>query len=260
VDLLTIWQTIWRRRWVALPVLLLTVVVAGWAVLLRPPVYESSATLLLLQPPGPPTPTQLQRDPALAGLNADNPYTRVYDPAVLIAVVADVVGSEPARRGLAGQGADDRYVITNTVRYGLSSPLVEITGTAATPAQATRTTGLVATAFAQQLRQLQAAEHVSPRYFVMVRMVDGPAAGRPRASDKVRVLVGVFGLGLIGLFSVISVADALGTMRARRRAYRSGRHRPAAPGPAPAGAPATSLNGLSPAGPAPATDRGGWSP
>lgn len=217
MDLLTIWQTIWRRRRAALPVLLLTVAAAGWAVLLRPPVYESSATLLLLQPPGPPSQAQLQQDPALARLNADNPYTRVYDPAVLIAVVADVVQSDPTRQRLAGQGADQRYVITNTVRYGLSSPLVEVTGTAPTPRQATSTAGLVAAAFARQLRQLQASERVSPRYFVLVRTVDGPSDGRPRASDKVRALVGVLGLGFIAMFGVISVADALGTVRARRR-------------------------------------------
>jgi Chain length determinant protein len=218
VDLLTIWQSLWRNRWVALPVILLTGAAAFWALFVRPPVYESSASLLLLQPPAAPTEAQIRRDPTLARHNADNPYTRVYDPAVLIEVVAEAVQSDGARQALVAQGADPRYTVTNRVRYGFTSPLALITGTADTPERAMATTRLVTAAFAQQLRQLQANERVSPRYFVAVRRVDSGNGAVLRAADKIRALVALSGLGVIGLFGVISIADAVDKLRAQRRA------------------------------------------
>jgi hypothetical protein len=226
VDLLTIWKSLWRNRWVALPMVLLTLAGAVWVVAMRTPVYESSASLLLLQPPAAPTAGQIEKHPELGRLNSDNPYTRVYDPAILIEVVGDIVQSGPARQRLAAQGADPRYLVANRIRYGFSSPLVQITGTADTPERASVTTRLVTAAFERQLRQLQASERVSPRFFVTVRRVDDPGGATLRAADKMRALVGVLGLGVIGLFGVISVADAVGKLRAGRRARpRAGRGR-----------------------------------
>jgi hypothetical protein len=65
---------------------------------------------------------------------------------------------------------------------------------------------------------------VDPRYEIKTHQVNGPDEATLKASGQLRVLVGVLALGAILLFVVVSVGDALTTLR-RERAQRAGRPR-----------------------------------
>jgi hypothetical protein len=94
--------------------------------------------------------------------------------------------------------------------------VADIKGIGPTPEIAMTTARLVSAAFKQQLKELQAVEGVDPRFFIDVRTVETPNDARLRASDKLRALVGVVGLGAFVLFVLVSIAEAVATARAER--------------------------------------------
>ena len=75
-------------------------------VAVKEPVYEASSSYILINPPAPPTPEDIARDPSLGRINSDNPYTRFADQSVMIEVLASTMASESAQRALLEAGAD----------------------------------------------------------------------------------------------------------------------------------------------------------
>jgi hypothetical protein len=182
-------------------------------------VYEADASLLLVIPRRAPSPDEIARDPTLQGASYDNPYTRIYDPGVVVSIVSSMLDTDEARATVASRGGDPRFTVGQTARYGFTSPVADIKGVGPTPEIAITTATLVAAAFKEQLFAIQAVETVDPRFFISVRTVDAPDQARLRASDKLRALVGVVGLGAFALFVLVSVAEAAANARAERRGY-----------------------------------------
>jgi hypothetical protein len=233
VDLLSIARKIWRYKLLTLPVVLLTLCGAVYVVAVKEPVYEASASYILINPPAPPTAEDIARDPALGRLNADNPYTRFSDQAVIVEVLASGMANETARRSLLEAGADPRYKVEPASEFGFSSPIVKITAQGSTPASAVRSAKLVGNAVTRELQAMQRAEGVDSRYRITANKVDAPDGAQLRASSQLRSLVGVLALGSVVLFLVVSVGEALTTLR-MERAGRSAGFPLAADGPWPA--------------------------
>jgi hypothetical protein len=63
---------------------------------------------------------------------------------------------------------------------------------------------------------MQTVRGVSEKYRITAQEVVAAHGATLKASGKLRMLVAVIGLGVILMFIVISVADALSTMRAER--------------------------------------------
>jgi capsular polysaccharide biosynthesis protein len=216
MDLLLIARKVWRYKLITLPVVLLTLLGAVYVVVVKEPTYEASSSYILINPPPPPTAEDIARNPALGNVNADNPYTRFADQTVVVQLLASTLSGESARRALMNAGADSRYAVAPTSEFGYSTPIVQITGVGASPKVAVRTAKVVGQAVSRELDRLQQSEGVDSRYRIKTYQVDAPDGAQLRASGQLRALVGVLALGAVLLFVVVSVADALTTLRRER--------------------------------------------
>jgi capsular polysaccharide biosynthesis protein len=216
MNLLSIARKIWRYKLLTVPVVLLVFCGAVYVVAIKKPVYEASASYILINPPEPPTPEEVARDPSLARINADNPYTRFSDQSVIVEVLASSMANESAKRALLNAGADPRYKVEPASEFGFSSPIVKITTQGASPEVAVRSAKLVGNAVTSELQKMQQAEGVDSQYRIKANKVDTPDGAQLRASGQLRSLVGVLGLGAVLLFLVVSVGDAVTTLRMER--------------------------------------------
>jgi hypothetical protein len=90
---------------------------------------------------------------------------------------------------------------------------MQITASGATPEMASRTATIVSHAVIDELDRLQRDKNVDQPYWITAQQLQAPDAPVPQAAGKVRALVGMLAVGVILLFGVISVADALATIR-----------------------------------------------
>lgn len=222
MDSLNLGRALWRNRYLVGPVILLTVLSVLWVLLLRQPTYQVRSSVLLVPPPPAPTAAQVEKNPSLAGLNADNPYGRSYDPTVLIALVALSVTSEQGRHDVALGGGDPSFTVLQTTRYGFNSPFADITTSGASAAVAVRTNQLVIRAFQQELERVQLKEKVSRRYLITARTAGDPSTAQVDVTGTGRLLVLVLGGGVLGLFGVVSVGDAVRIARRQAAGERGG--------------------------------------
>jgi hypothetical protein len=218
MDLLLIARKIWRYKLLTLPIILVTACGAGYVVAVKEPLYEATASYLLISPPAPPTAEEIARNPALARVRADNPYTRFADQGVVIDVLSRTMNSDSARRALVRAGADPAYRVESGAQFGSPSPIVQVTGTGPSPQAAMRTADVVGHAVVGELDRMQRAQKVDAPYRISTLQVEAPNGARLRASGQLRMLVGVLGLGAILLFVVVSVTDGLTALLTERRA------------------------------------------
>jgi hypothetical protein len=218
MDLLSIARKIWHYKLLTLPVVLLTLCGAVYVVAVKEPVYEASSSYILIYPPDPPTAEDIARDPALGRINADNPYTRFSDQAVMVEALRSSMANESAQRALLDAGADPRYKVEPASEFGFTDPIpiVKITAQGSTPEVAVRSAKLVGNAVTRQLQDMQQAEGVDSKYRIKANKVDTPEGAQLRASGQLRALVGVLALGTVLLFLVVSVGDALTNLRMER--------------------------------------------
>ena len=201
MTLLLIGRKVWRYKLVTLPILALMFVGAVYVVAIKKPVYTTTASYILVNPPAPPTPDQIARDPKL-GAGSNNPYTRFSDQSIVVQILAARIGSQQARQSLAAQGADPRYTVAPDVSFGFTAPIVQITGTGATPAEAITTANVVGRALTRLLDQMQQVHGVAPNYRITSQLLVGARQATLKASGKLRGLVAVLALGGVLLFLV----------------------------------------------------------
>jgi hypothetical protein len=217
MDLLAITRKFWRYKLLTVPVVILTLWGAVYVMAVKQPVYEATSSYVLLNPPAPPTAEDIVREPALARVKSDNPYTRFGDQSVILAVLTSTLSGDSAREALVKAGADNRYTVAPSTEFGYSSPIVQVSAAGADPATAMRTAKIVGDALTRELGRMQEAQGVDERYRIKALPVAKPDEAQLQASGKLRMLVGVLLLGALGLFIVVSVVDAVATLRRERR-------------------------------------------
>src|SRR5262245_56574907 len=121
MDLLSIAQKFWRYKLLTLPVLALMLVGVVYVVALKQPVYAATSSYILNNPPAPPTAQQLASDPSLGHVDANNPYTRFSDQAVVVQVLASAMTNDSVKRALLKAGADPRYQVEPAPGFGFST-------------------------------------------------------------------------------------------------------------------------------------------
>jgi hypothetical protein len=216
MDLLSIVRKVWRYKLVTLPVVLLVLCGAVYVVAVKEPAYEVSSSFILINPPAPPTPEDIARDPSLGHINSENPYTRFSDQSVMREVLASTMSSESTHRELLKAGADPRYKVAPATAFGFSSPIVQVTAQGPTPEVAVGSAKLVGKLLTRELDGMQQAQGVDPHYRIKAQQVEAPDRVQLKASGQLRMLVGVLILGAVLLFLIVSVADALTKLRAER--------------------------------------------
>jgi hypothetical protein len=214
LNLLLIVQKIWRYKLATLPILAFVAIGSFYVIAIKAPVYEASSTYTLLNPPPPPTPDQIAANPKLGRINSNNPYTRFSDQSVVVQVLSTRLSSDEARTAVAKQGANPDYTVAPSVELGYTAPILQVTGTGASPQEAITTANLVGEAAIRELRSEQA--QVAPEFRINMQPVVLAHDAQLKASGQLRALVGVFAIGAILLFVVVSVADALAALRRDR--------------------------------------------
>jgi hypothetical protein len=217
VDLLRISRILRRHKLLTFPVVILTVLGMGYALVGTKPLYQSTADYLLSPPPSAPTPGQLAADPSLAKANYDNVYARLPDLSVVVDIVAAKITGTAESQALLAQGADPRFSIAPVEKYGSPTPILEVTGTGSTAAEALKTRELVSAASIRDLYSMQASQGTSPFYMINALPM-ATTSPRLKVSSKLRDVIAVVALGGFLLFLAVSIGDAIDKKRAERGA------------------------------------------
>ena len=213
MDLLSIFRT-FRRHWLlALPVILLTIACAFYALVLRPTDYEATASVALLAQPGAPRDESGDIVEQTEAGKTESPLSRFSDQRVVVDIVAKAISTDTYREQLQAQGADTRYEVTP----GSSAPIADITAIATTPAGAVATAEMVAAAFVDELQQIQLSYGVDPAYMITTLPVEVPEGATRKFSSSMRLAIAIVALGAIGSFFVVSIAEARRQVKEERR-------------------------------------------
>ncbi|ACL41858.1 lipopolysaccharide biosynthesis protein [Pseudarthrobacter chlorophenolicus A6] len=221
MDPLTVLTTLWRHKWVALPVVLLTIGACVYVYLFAPRSYEATVSYALTAPDVPSN-LELERDPDLAKLNSDNPYLRSNDSSLLAQVVITKL-SDPAyvdQLKEAGLATDFKIAPVSSIGMGL----VTVTATADSETEAVATAKLVGEQFTSTLYSVQKVNKADDRYLYSPILVRGPGPAKELFSSRLRSLIMVGIAGSVLLFGAVSLARA-GTVR------RDGKQNSVAPFP-----------------------------
>lgn len=209
--------TVWRRKLAVLPAVLITVFGLVYVTVLTPPTYEVTVSYVLVPPPGAPTPEDVARDPSLADVRADNPFLRFQSSSIVVDLLARQTNSAGNREVLLAAGADERFEVVPSSRYGFASPIVDIIAIGSSTESAMSTAQLVSASVEEQLRALQADQQVDEPYMYKPLLVDFPAEPRLRVSNKLRAVVAVVVAGSILTLTAASIAEALAARPITRR-------------------------------------------
>jgi hypothetical protein len=217
MDLFSIAGLTWRHKVATIPVILLTLIGLFYVLEIRPPTYESTAEVLLTDPPAPPTPAQIAADPALGKINANNPYVNYGNLDLVADVVIDLVNAPVAQQALVNEGANPKYTVALENAFG-NPPAIQVTGTAPNGPEAIKSAQLVAQALSQNLYRMQVNQHVNSSYMISSDEIVKPTTASVSSSGKLRTLVAVVALGIILLLVAVSVAQSLESRRRGRGA------------------------------------------
>jgi capsular polysaccharide biosynthesis protein len=214
MDLLALFTTLRRHKLIVALAMLLSVGGDAYIAFGIPPQYESKAQYVLINPPSPPTDAQIQREPGLAKVNTNNPFLRLPSPSVVVDVVAQRVSGDTVRRALLAQGADKNYLVASTNAIG-AGMVIDITGTGTSAEQSRRTLELVSARMRTELHDMQKVDGADDHYLIQAIPINPPTDPIRKITSTIRSIIGVSAAGLVLLFALISIAEAMGPRRTR---------------------------------------------
>jgi capsular polysaccharide biosynthesis protein len=218
MDLISIAAAIWRHKLALLPVILIVLAGMFYVLKVKPPEYQASESILLINPPGPPTAAQIARDPKLAKISSANPYTYYGDLDIVADSVMSVVTASSNQ--LVSEGADPRFTMTLSTDTGFP-PIIEVTGVGSTTSGAIRTANIVGTAINGSLRQMQTNAGVNSYYMIKAVVLASPQSATQSVSGKLRELIALLAVGALLAFVVISVTEGAAYRRRQRPGPRT---------------------------------------
>jgi capsular polysaccharide biosynthesis protein len=208
MDLISVIQSLWRHKLVSIPVIVFTAIAALYVVKIKPPTYESSASILLANPQGQATQSQIAADPRLKKANPYNAFVTYGDLTIVADTVIQLVTAPSAQQALTQSGVDPRYQIAASTAFG-NPPILNITGVGSTPQAAVRSASLLVDAAKTNLYQLQRKQGIDGFYMITAVEIVTPSQAQRSSSGKLRSLIAVLAVGAILLFVAVSVTDAL---------------------------------------------------
>jgi subunit length determinant Wzz-like protein len=217
MDFFSIFGTLWRYKWVSIPLVLLTLLGMGYVLALRPATYEAKADILLTNPPTAPTAFQISQDPSLAKMN--NPLANMGNLTYVAEVLIDSVTAQAAKQELAHAGASGYQVVLDNATQSNVPPAIDVAATGRKPQAAMRSAQLVATAISGELVQLQASQHVQNKSMITAIEYVTPSSAT-KSSGNLETAAGVAAIGLIMLLVAVSIAQ--GRAEQKKRKLRQG--------------------------------------
>jgi len=204
MDFFSIGGTLWRHKWVSIPLVLLTLLGMAYVLALKPPTYEAKADILLTNPPAAPTAFQISQDPSLAKMN--NPLAGLGSLTYVAEVLIDTVTAPAAKAELTQAGASGYQVVLDNATQSNVPPAIDVAATGRKPQAAMRSAQLVATAISGELVQLQASQHVQNKYMITAVEYVTPSSAT-KSSGNLETAAGVAAIGLILLLVGVSIAE-----------------------------------------------------
>jgi uncharacterized protein involved in exopolysaccharide biosynthesis len=215
MNIFSIAGSIWRHKWAAIPVIVLTVIAMAYVSVGKPPSYSAKAYMLLENSP-------VVAEPAV---NKDGGPPVGYNPVASLenlTQVGDVLSqmvSTPAEEAkLTRKGAAPGYLVTpdNSLE---TPPILDIKGVGSTPRQAIISTTLIASEIQVQLYQLQVTQNVNKPYLITsVEYVKPTTAAKAASSLQPAIVVLV--AGLIVLLVAVSMSQSIQERRTQKRKSR----------------------------------------
>ncbi|MFG3599448.1 GumC domain-containing protein [Micromonospora chersina] len=202
MDLWDVTKVLWRRRWIALPMLLASALVAFYVVSTVRSDYQATGHLTLLPPS-----QQRAVDPkATKAPQTVSPWN-VYSLADALVIYA---GRADVKREFAKAGFSEEFTVTIG---GTQLPIVEAEVVAPSPEKARATLDRLIELLGQQLERLQSPYGVEGGEAITAEVLDSGQNIEVLSSAKKRMLIVVVAVGLILTVSICLGVDAL-----RRRA------------------------------------------
>ncbi|HYQ75758.1 hypothetical protein [Cellulomonas sp.] len=211
-------RTLWQQRRYVLPALLLALGAAAYVYGFAPRSYEVTSTYALVNP-AVPTAEELERDPALAALNADNPYLRSADTNLITDALIARLGAASTVKQLQADGVGTDYGVGPGV--GGNGFVVDITGVGPTPEAAIATTAAVGTVLETELDDLQRVNGADDRYLFTPLLLAPPDDATEQFSSRLRAVIVVLLGGAVLVFGAASLGRWRSGVRARRAAARA---------------------------------------
>jgi hypothetical protein len=220
MDLLSIIGKIWQHRLVTIPVILLTFLGAFYVLKVKAPVYQSTSSIMLVNPPAPPTPAQITTNPSLGKVNSNNTFAQFSSLDVAADAVIGIVTAESNQ--LVQAGVDPRYQLTLSTADG-DPPIITVTGIASSAQNAIQSADLVTKAAMTSLNQMQVQQNINPKYMIKSIELYAPQNAQQSISGKLRALIAVIAAGAILLFVGISLVESF-AIRRRGKSFPETRH------------------------------------
>ena len=220
MDLLSFLGVLGRHKIVTTVMVLMTAGALAAFIVTTPRVYEANATLVLLNPPPPPTRSEIRQNPALAKIHAANPYARFGDLSIIVDLVAQSVNAPDTKDRFASEGFTGTYSAARS--YTASGPIVELSAQGPSEARAIAFARRLEAEFRAQLARPQTERRVDTNYQVRADIVVPPDRAGPVLTSLVRSVVSILALCAFATLAVAFLADAFRMARARRRVRRDG--------------------------------------
>ncbi|KAA0977553.1 hypothetical protein FQ154_07470 [Paeniglutamicibacter gangotriensis] len=210
MDPLTVLSTLWRHKWTAIPVIMLTLAACAYVYLYAPRTYEASMSYALAAPDVP-SEYELEQNKDLAKLNSDNPYLRTGDSSLLSQVVIAKLSDLVVVEALEADGLGTEFTIAPIANLGMG--LVKITATANTPEIAVKTAQTLGDKFTSTIKSTQEVNSADPSYLYTALPVQGPGPAQELYSSRLRSLIMVGIAGAVLLFGLVSISQSLALRR-----------------------------------------------
>ncbi|MFC0506198.1 hypothetical protein [Micromonospora costi] len=216
MDLWDVAKLLWRRRWVSLPLVLLTVAMASYVAIAMDPDYKSTGHVTLL----PPTETKPERPTGPSTVSPWNVWS-LSDALVIYTGRADI------KKEFAEAGLSEEWTTSVT---GSNLPIIEIEVVASGPTVANATLSRLVDVLTNQLAELQAPYGTRVQESITAKVLDVGQNGELVTSSVKRAVIVVLAVGFVVTAAASIWVDAI--VR-RRRARRAEQEEPDEPTPAP---------------------------
>jgi hypothetical protein len=215
MDPISVIRTLWRHKWVAMPLVMLTVAACVYVMFFAQRSYQATMTYALITPKVP-TAFEMESNPQLAKANGDNPYLRSPDSALLSQVLITKLGAQQTLASLREQGLGSEYTVSQASSFG-SGMLLVLSATGSSPEQAVDTAVALGTRLTSTLHDVQKINGADEIYLYSALPVDGPGQAEEIFSSRLRTTIIVAVGGVVLVFGAVSVARSLELASAGRR-------------------------------------------
>jgi capsular polysaccharide biosynthesis protein len=203
MDLWDVAKVMWRRRWVAVPLLLLTIVAAVFALLTVPPDYHVNGQIAVTPP------SAVSNDLTKQEVTSVNPYS-----VNTLAELIGIMGNRPeVHSQLKSEGLSPEYEIT-VKTFGLTT--IDIDVLAKSQEMAVKTLGRIIELVQLEFQQRQASFNLPPNGTITTEVLSAGEEVKIERTVGKRTLIVIVGVGLLVTVAVSLWVDAL----VRRRYLR----------------------------------------